>query len=113
MALKTKRYFVRNYNETPILLRTIYDYARYKQEDYYYTHAKMGNNSIGGMYFELGYAIQPGSDVYIKMVNHTPDDTYCPEAFRTLRAKVKWCREIENNESSHYGVGVQYHDVTN
>ncbi len=106
-ALK-KRACPRNYNESMILLQTKDDYSGYLQDSCYYTYAKMYNSSKDGIYLEADFALQPGSDICIKIVNSTPDDIYSPEAYKAYKGKVKWCQETQDSESSAYGIGVQY-----
>ena len=62
----------------------------------------MYNYSLDGIYLESEYPARPGSDIYIKMVNRSPDtcDGY--------RVQVKWCKKIDRPDTSCYGIGVQY-----
>lgn len=99
MSALIKRAYSRNAYEAPIM------YANYDTENYY--HAKMCNSGLGGMYFESERALQPGSDICIKMENHSSDESG-PEAFKAYRAKVKWCKKIDKSETSCYGIGIQY-----
>ena len=99
MVAFTKRAYSRNAYEAPIM------YADYDTENYY--HAKMYNSSLGGMYFEADHAIKPKSDICIKMINYRPD-TSGPEAYKAYWAKVRWCKKIDKEETSRYGIGIQY-----
>lgn len=101
MAKYTKRSYARNYSES----RIMYSFSKHKN----YQIAKMLNSSTEGMHFEAGYAIEPGSEICIKMLNYSPDINYSPEAYKAFRATVKWCKEMENSDSSSYGIGVQYY----
>jgi Tfp pilus assembly protein PilZ len=73
-------------------------YKHYDKNDYY--AAKTYNYSMGGMYFECDYDIQPGADIYIKMNNYSADTP----------GKVTWCKEYSALDSSYYGVGVKYYE---
>ena len=97
MELYTKRAHPRVYHEAPI------EYANFNAEDY--CGAKMHNTSVDGMYFESDSALQPESDICIRMGNDVPDR---PEDYRFYRAKVKWCKAITNVDATCYGVGVHY-----
>lgn len=99
MCADTKRTYSRNAYEAPIM------YANYNTENYY--NAKMYNAGPGGMYFESDQALKPKSDICIKMINYTPD-TSGPEAYQAYRAQVKWCRKIDKEETSCYGIGIQF-----
>jgi len=61
MSTLIKRSYSRNSYEVPIM------YANYDTENYY--NAKMYNSGLGGMYFESERALQPGSDICIKISN--------------------------------------------
>ncbi len=76
-----------------------------------YNSAKIRNFCVNGICFETDCALKPGYDICIKMINHSPDLDYSPEAYKVYRATVKWCREIE--ESSRYGIGVQFFEPLN
>lgn len=91
---------------TSIMLLTKDDYAGYKKEKSYYTPAKMCNLSDEGMYFESDYALQPGSDIYIKVVSRQDQDLR-QVSDNNYKAKVKWCKEIADSFPSSFGVGVQ------
>ncbi len=108
MKATKKRACPRSYDESPILLQTKDNYACYNKVNKYYTYAKMYNSCMDGMYFETDFALQPGSDICIKIINLTPDDTYCPEAYKAYKGKVKWCKETSDPDNTGYGVGVQY-----
>jgi len=95
------RAFSRNFSEAPIV------YAFHNTEKYY--TAKMCNCSEGGMYFESEHnTLKRGTDIWIKMVNSSPDlhGTAVQDGYR---AEVVWCRRISDREASpYYGVGVRF-----
>ena len=97
--MTTNRVYSRSAHEAPIV------YITYDPENYY--HAKMYNSSLDGVYFEAERALQPESDVCIKMLTH-PSEEPGPEAFEACRAKVKWCQKRNKSGISCYGIGIQY-----
>jgi hypothetical protein len=99
MSELIKRAYSRDAYEAPIM------YANYDTENYY--HGKMYNSGLGGMYFESERAIQPGSEICIKMINY-PSDVSGPESFKAYRARVKWCKKTRKTGISCYGIGIQY-----
>ncbi|MBW2429776.1 MAG: PilZ domain-containing protein [Deltaproteobacteria bacterium] len=99
MYIKTNRVYSRSAHEAPIL------YTTYDTENYY--HARMFNSSLGGLYFESERALQPESDICIKMVTH-PSEEPGPETFKACRARVKWCQKRNKSGIFCYGVGIQY-----
>ncbi len=103
MAISKRRFYSRYYLENKILYSDNYK-KRYKT-------ARMYNCSTGGLYFESQSRIIPGSSVYIKQVNKIPDDTYNPDAYaNALKAEVGWCKKIDKNVFSGFGIGVQYNN---
>ena len=99
MSTLIKRSYSRNSYEVPIM------YANYDTENYY--NAKMYNSGLGGMYFESERALQPGSDICIKMATHSFGESE-PEAYKAYRAKVRWCKKMDKEDTSRYGIGIQY-----
>jgi hypothetical protein len=99
MPTLKKRAHSRNAYEAPIM------YTNYDTENY--CPAKMYNTSLNGMYFESERALQPESDICIKMVTHLSEETE-PEACKACRARVKWCQKIDKSGISCYGIGIQY-----
>ena len=80
MTVLLKRVYSRDPYEAPIM------YTNYDTENYY--HAKMYNTSLNGMYFESERALQPESDICIKMVTHSSEEPGL-EACKACRARVK------------------------
>lgn len=99
MSALIKRAYSRNAYEAPIM------FSNCDTENYY--HAKLYNRSLGGMYFESEKALQPGSDICIKMANQSSDESGS-EAFNAYRARVKWCKKRSKTGISFYGIGIQY-----
>ena len=96
-----KRNYSRNNYKANIL------YADYKTDNY--IDAKMFNYSQDGMYFEIARDLQPGTDIYIEMVNYLPD-TPGPEAYKAYKAEVRWHKEKQKKSTLRYGIGIQYLD---
>jgi hypothetical protein len=64
----------------------------------------MYNHSEGGMYIELDYALEPGTE--IRIVMDAAKDSIHPDS---CNAKIVWCREIPGAVVLYnYGIGVQY-----
>ncbi len=96
MVSYTKRRKARLGNDTSIMYSPV--------ENWKYQNATMYNFNVNGMYFESDDALQPDSDILIK-VGDFMSTTYGIEGFDICRAKVKWCNKIK--EAKTYGVGVE------
>jgi hypothetical protein len=92
--------------KAPIMLLTKDSYTDYNNSKTYYTPAVMYNYSTQGIYFESDYALQPGSDIHIK-VEDQPKGSHAIGADKCYKAKIKWCKEIADTDPSRFGVGVQ------
>ena len=103
MNILTNRNFARSYIESDLMVSN--------NKDGSYTRARMVNCCANGICFEADKALQPGFDVCIKMVNSEPDMEYSPEAHKIVMGRVKWCKEVD--ESSRYGIGVQFSETLN
>ena len=99
MTTLHKRAYSRNPHKAPIM------YTNYDTENYY--NAKVYNSSQGGVYFESERALQPESDICIKMVTHSSEEPGS-EACKAFRARVKWCEKRNKGGISCYGIGIQY-----
>lgn len=101
----------REYKDAPVFILTQRDYARFRKNSSYYTRGKMVNCGGGGLCFESDYAIQPGSDIFIKMedVFHSHANDRGTE-YRLHSGRVKWCRQMSRAGASYYGVGVEIID---
>lgn len=104
MGAFQKRAFCRVNRRTPILLKTKKDYVTYLKDKFYYTPATMCNHTECGMYFESDYALQPGVGVSITLVD---PQTGQGRTRPVHHGKVRWCREIQGEDGSFYGVGVE------
>lgn len=103
-----KRSYSREENEAPILILTKGDFASCMKNRPCYISGQMRNCDKGGMYFESSDAIQPGSNISIKMVDeHASDDDWCSGVYRVHYARVIWCKEIDRVGGQCYGIGAQ------
>lgn len=99
MEPRTRRSYSRSRYEAPILFS-----VGEKRE---FHPARMFNSSVDGMYFETDHVLSPEEDVFIRMVNYSPE-SYGPEAYDGYLATVKWCRAVEDEKQETFGIGVQY-----
>ncbi|MCP4111536.1 MAG: hypothetical protein GY749_39435 [Desulfobacteraceae bacterium] len=99
MKAHSKRAYPRINYEAPI------KYAHYNKGRF--SDSRMFNSSEGGLYFELGHALEPESKIYIVMVNYSPSK-YGAEAYRFYTALIRWCKEVSYEDSVRFGVGVQF-----
>ena len=64
----------------------------------------MCNQSENGLYIEIGRALQPGSNVSIKMI--APERCRSEDAYFMHDGRVVWCKKVDG-ETSRFGVGVK------
>jgi hypothetical protein len=79
-----------------------------------FTYGTMLNCSPGGTYIELDRHYKEGTILMVKADGHpnTQGATESIEGFRTISlAEVKWSKSVEENESSHYGLGLKYYNL--
>jgi hypothetical protein len=72
----------------------------------------MANYSEDGLYFESDCAFQPGTSIFIRIQKKLTTDAACDvkEGFRSQAlGEVKWCKELNAEGSTYYGVGVKYY----
>jgi hypothetical protein len=85
--------------------------AHFNKNRYY--GATMLNYGEGGLYFESDFEFQPGTCIYIRYEHklaHAPEGKF-HYGFRSVTlGAVKWCKEINNGESSIYGTGIRYYE---
>lgn len=74
---------------------------------YCYYGARMYNHSIGGIYFESKYTLEPGSIICFNRTTVSSED-FMPDMYKSHRVKVMWCKEISSDQGSYYGIGVEY-----
>ncbi len=66
--------------------------------------ARMCNQSREGLYIETDCALEPGSNISIKMVS--PEGNHPENAYHMRDGQVIWCKKIAEH-TSRYGVGVK------
>ena len=75
-------------------------------------NAEMLNYSEGGMYFESDSFFKEGTNIFFKMKKCLFDSSD-PEPCNGLRtvslAEVRWWKEISDEDSAHFGIGVKYY----
>jgi len=70
------------------------------------------NYSQGGMYFETRSPLRPGASIHLQMQQMpfcAPCIENCGPQRTVALAEVKWCKEFQDRDELHYGVGVRYH----
>lgn len=72
-----------------------------------YVDARMLNCSEGGLYFETRRFIEPGSDIYIELIDYA-SDLHHLAPYKGYRAQVMWCKPVEGDEINCYGAGVRF-----
>ncbi len=70
----------------------------------YFSYGQMINYSAGGIGFWSDFAFKPWVRINIRL-----DNPLFKAAPKTYRGIVRWCKELEHDESQFlYGVGVKY-----
>ena len=65
---------------------------------------KMRNQSRDGLYIETDRALEPGSNVSMKMVS--PEGVHPENAYYMRDCQVVWCKKLDDS-ISRFGVGVK------
>ncbi len=92
----------RQHVQTPVV------YTTNKNHEYYY--ATMYNYSSKGMYFKSTSPLKKGCDIYIKIETNSECNTH-KKMSDDYKAKVIWCKEVENSDIMHYAIGIQYYNM--
>ena len=71
------------------------------QDSDQFNPARLFNYCQGGMCFETGEAVEPGSDIYIMMENFLPDSIDA-EFYDGYLAEVRWCRKHSLNRLNNF-----------
>jgi long-chain acyl-CoA synthetase len=95
-----RRGYVRNELEIPIV------YSDWHQENFH--DAILRDLSKTGMSFLSDKALQPGSDISVKMTDSPPAAMNWLQSEHLYRAEVKWCRDNADIGIRGYKVGVNY-----
>ena len=104
MATINRRHFPRQNEDATIQVLIAPDYTAHPQEPRDSIPVKMYNQSEDGLYIEIDRALQPGSNVRIKMV--APEGDHPEDAYYMHDGRVMWCRRVDE-ETSRFGVGVK------
>lgn len=78
----------------------------FQNSDKYYS-ATMCDYGDDGMCFVAGYALEPGSEIFIKMENF-PEDVGGHNIKECYNAVVQWCEPMPDTDAFFYKVGVKY-----
>jgi len=105
--MKKQRADTRKKDRSPIQVLTYYDFSKYRKNKFYYSHAQMYNHGKNGIYLEMTHALQPTTNISIRIGKEKPDFNQHPEAYRVHHGMVKWCKKVEDRKGKRYGVGVQ------
>jgi hypothetical protein len=86
--------------------------AYFNSECFY--HAKTINHSRDGIYFESDFPLKPGASIYIRVENCQSKTSghrgcNCGGVRMLTLAEVKWCKEIQGENTPSYGVGLKYY----
>jgi hypothetical protein len=86
--------------------------AHFNSDRFY--RAQTTNHSREGISFESDFPLKPGSDIYIRVENYTPNASVpkvcCCGGIRHIAlAEVKWCNELPGRGGCHYQIGLKYH----
>ncbi len=72
-----------------------------------YDQARMINSSMGGVCLETRKPLKPGTGVYIKVADFSPDP-YWPEAAGCFLGEVRWCQQHNGSDIPCYGIGIRF-----
>ncbi|MEZ4528184.1 MAG: PilZ domain-containing protein [Desulfobacterales bacterium] len=72
-----------------------------------YDQARMINSSAGGLCLETRKPLKPGTGIYIKLVDLSPDP-YWPEADDCFVGEVRWCEPHNGSDTPCYGIGIRF-----
>jgi PilZ domain len=104
MAITNRRNFPRQNEKATIQVLMTSDYFADPKDRRNFVPVKMYNQSKDGLYIEIDRALQPGSNVSIKMV--APEKDHPENAYFMHDGRVIWCKKVDD-ETSRFGVGVK------
>jgi hypothetical protein len=104
MAVSNRRHFPRKREDAVVQLLIARDPGESQTENIRFIPVKKYNESEEGLYLEVGYALDPGANVCIKMIS--PDVDSRDEAYRIFYGRVIWCKALDN-EKQRFGMGVK------
>ena len=104
MAITDRRHFPRQNEKATIQVLMTSDYFENSKDRHDFIPVKMYNQSEDGLYIEIDCALQPGSNVSIKMV--APERDHPEAAYFMHDGRVIWCKKVDE-KTSRFGVGVK------
>ena len=104
MAKTNRRHFSRQNKEATIQVLLTPDYFAGPKDRRDFIPVKMYNQSEDGLYIEIDRALQPGSNVSIKMV--APERDHTEDAYFMHDGRVIWCKKADD-KTSRFGVGIK------
>ena len=104
MATTNRRHFPRQNKEATIQVLMTPDYFADATDRGDFIPVKMYNQSNDGVYIETDRALEPGSNVSIKMV--APERDHPENAYFMHDGRVMWCKKVDD-KTSRFGVGVK------
>ena len=104
MANTNRRHFSRQNKEATIQVLLTPDYFAAPKDRRDFIPVKMYNQSEDGLYIEIDRALQPGSNVSIKMV--APERDHTEDAYFMHDGRVIWCKKVDD-KTSRFGVGIK------
>jgi hypothetical protein len=98
----------RAYERFPYIAPIVFSYFN-KQG---YMDSQTLDHCTNGMCIKSNFYLQPGTSLYIRLINNLLAGESCPRASNGLRfatlAEVKWCKYMHDENDSYYGIGVKY-----
>lgn len=104
MANTNRRHYPRQNEEATVQVLIVPDSFTDSKQKRNLIPVKMCNQSKDGLYIEIDRALQPGSNVSIKMV--APEKDHPEEAYFLHDGRVIWCKKVDE-KTSCFGVGVK------
>ena len=104
MAESNRRHFSRQNEEATIQVLITPDDPEDRKDSCDSIPVKMCNQSEDGLYIEIDRALQPGSNVSIKIV--APEGDNPEDAYYMNNGRVIWCKKVDG-ETSRFGVGLK------
>ncbi len=95
-SLKEKRHYTRTNQDWRITLESL----QFGVDE----NVRMANCSDGGLYFESGQVLHPGSDIFIRIKDYPHDQT---QSQKCHHAKVIWGKRLFDSDLG-YGYGDEY-----
>ena len=104
MAEFNRRYSPRQNTEATVQVFLTAGNSTGHQDSGNLTLVTLCNQSENGLYFETDHALQPGSNVSIKMI--APERCRSEDAYGLHDGRVVWCQKIHGG-GARFGVGVK------